>query len=513
MNQKTPRFNRALVSVSDRTGLLEFLGPLVEEGLQVISTGGTAEFLKKNGLKVIPISDITQFPEVMGGRVKTLHPHVHMSLLARADEPEDEVLLEKYGLQIFDLVVVNLYPFENALGLQSSEKDLIEKIDIGGPSMLRSASKNFQRITVVCDPADYRGMLEKKEITLDDRKKLAGKVFKHTAAYDGLIGRTLAADDDAIFNFSGRKQSDLRYGENPQQAAVWYRSLGNDPGLHQSQILNGKPLSYNNLLDLDAAARALQLFSLKASMVAVKHNNPCGVGSGESIAEATQKAIQADPTSIFGAVLACNRKVDLQSARILADLFLECLVAPDFDDEAFALLAQKKNLRIMEWPELFQPLKPSPQGSFKQILGGALVQSSDLEFSRIENWKFFGQQPKSEILQDLIFAEKVAACLKSNAIAIVSGEQTLGLGMGQVNRVDAVAQSIQRWKKNHAQVSSAVLASDAFFPFADSIEILAQSGLKWVLQPGGSIKDNEVIGAAQKHGIHLVMTGTRHFQH
>lgn len=507
-------FKNALVSVSDKTGLVEFLKPLAEKGLRIVSTGGTSEHLKKAGIKVVDVSEQTGFPEIMNGRVKTLHPKVHMGLLAR-DVPEDHKVLQQNGVEMFDLVIVNLYPFEKALiekwkGANLTDGDMIEKIDVGGPSMIRAAAKSFSRIAVISDPRDYAWLASKDKITNEDRRILAGKAFAHCSRYDALISHYLGAFWGDETSFGGTKVQDLRYGENPQQRASWYQFSGDVQGLHMAQVLQGKTLSYNNILDLDAASFLLQNLDPKSAVV-VKHNNPCGAGSGATLTEGLQRALDADPVSAFGGIVALGGTVTALEADLLKNLFLECIVAPEFSIEAMDILKTKKNLRLLAWPQIFSAKRFF---ELKSVAGGFLLQSADNLGMGTDGWQFLGEQPSPEILKDLIFAEKVSASLKSNAIAIVSGEQTLGLGMGQVNRVDAVAQAIERVRHNHGSVKAElVLASDAFFPFPDSIEKLAQAGIRWVIQPGGSVKDQDVFQTARDLKVNLVITGRRHFRH
>jgi phosphoribosylaminoimidazolecarboxamide formyltransferase/IMP cyclohydrolase len=502
-------FKNALISVSDKTGLIEFLKPMIDSGLRVVSTGGTYQHLKDHGLPVVEISEQTEFPEVMGGRVKTLHPMVHMGLLSREGFAEDAELLKKYKLQPFDLLICNLYPFEASVVKGIRGQDLIEKIDIGGPSMLRSAAKNFERLTVVCDPKDYSWISQKTDFNLSDRKKLAAKVFAHTAAYDTLVSQELGAGWGEEFSLAGRNTVELRYGENPQQQARWYRYLGNETGLHSAQVLQGKPLSYNNILDLDAAVGLVRELGA-ASCVAVKHNNPCGVASQKDLNEAIELAIKADPVSVFGGILAVNQTLEACHAEKLGEIFLECVVAPKISFGAREVFAKKKNLRILEWPSMLIATKNI---EVRGVVGGFLTQESDVIASPIDDWRFLGKHPNDQQMQDLIFAEKVCASLKSNSIAIVKHRQSLGLGMGQVNRVDAVAQAIERMQNHHAKVEEVILASDAFFPFPDSVYVAAKAGVKWILQPGGSVKDNEVFAVAKDMGINMVLTGVRHFRH
>lgn len=503
-------FKNALVSVSDKTGLIEFLKPLVESGLRVVSTGGTALFLESHNIKVIQVSEQTGFPEVMDGRVKTLHPHIHMALLARANKSEDTQVLNSFSVEPFDLVIGNLYPFESNPG--------IETIDIGGPSFLRSAAKNFERVTVVCDTNDYQKILNSKELTREDRKLLASKVFAHTAAYDSMITEWLASDfqSKAHHAIGGIYHSGLRYGENPMQKATWFRQAGVSCGLQNSKILQGKELSYNNILDLTAAIETLQEFDSNSACIGVKHNNPCGAGVAASIKDAVQLAMSSDPVSIFGGIVAINKTLDAESAKILSEIFLECIVAPEFSAEAQQILSKKKNLRLLQLPTLMQR-NNLPQ--YRQVYGGYLVQTPDqIESKFNSNWAVYGQAPDLSIQNDLLMALKIVSHLKSNAIAVVSSGQTLGLGMGQVNRVDAVAHAIERMRAHHStklndSTTKVVLASDAFFPFPDSIEKIAQAGIKWVVQPGGSVNDEAVINKARELGVNMILTGARHFLH
>ncbi len=506
------KFKTALVSVSDKSGLVEFLSPLAKEGLKIISTGGTAKHLRQAGLEVQDVSDLTQFPEVMGGRVKTLHPNVHMALLAREGEAEDFKLLQERGLQPIDLVVVNLYPFEETLAKDSSLEEQVEQIDIGGPSMLRAAAKNYSRVTVVCDPADYSEVLANPP-DLEGRKALSAKVFSLTASYDAMITEALSPQNFyEKKSFGGALVQPLRYGENPQQSASWYRLRGSRLGLHQAERLQGKELSYNNLLDLDSAFATLSEFSDPACVV-VKHNSPCGLAVGKDLSKALLSAVQADPVSVFGGILALNGRVELQDAKALSGIFLECILAPSFSKEALEFFSSKKNLRLLAWPQMLE-FKTTQQ--FRSIAGGFLVQSADQVLDWDPSWEVIGdQKPSEQIKKDLSLAWKVCAHLKSNAIAVIGSGQTLGLGMGQVNRVDAVDQALTRWKKFHpdSAASDAVLASDAFFPFPDSIERAAEAGIRWVIQPGGSVKDEEVIATARRLGVQLVLTRRRHFLH
>lgn len=515
-------FKKALVSVSDKTGLIEFLRPLVQQGLVLISTGGTANYLREAGFSVQDVSDYTGHPEVMDGRVKTLHPKVHMALLARAQNTADQSELVRANITMFDLVLGNLYPFaqtaEKYLDGQATWEQLVENIDIGGPSFLRSAAKNYESVTVLCDPADYKEMISPP--TIEKRKFLASKVFAHTAKYDSMIALMMAGAFRKESSIAGQEVLALRYGENPHQKASWYAEFPNR-GLHTAQVLQGKPLSYNNILDLDAALKLAVLLKKNLgspAVVAVKHNNPCGAAAGAGpVVELLKKAMQSDPVSVFGGIVALTEPVDEASAQALSSYFIECILAPDFSESALKVLGGKKNLRVLKYPRLFQD---ADLREIRTVQGGFLQQDLDMEFAQIQQWQFpegFQIEKEPTVLFDMKMAEVLCAGLKSNSIAIVKGGQTIGLGMGQVNRVDAVKQALERMNQHHPDIQGGVLASDAFFPFPDSIDLIAQSaqkkGVGYVLQPGGSVKDTEVIAAALKNKIPMVMTGTRHFRH
>lgn len=499
-------FKRALVSVSDKTGLFEFLKPLVDKGLVIVSTGGTAQFLRDNKLAVTDVSEVTQFPEVMDGRVKTLHPKIHMGLLARKDNAQDQSILQQFETEMFDLVVVNLYPFEESLKKNLSSAEMIEKIDIGGPSMLRSAAKSFQRITVVCDPNDYQRVLGAEKNSLN--QELAAKVFQHCSYYDSLIGQYLNPQSTESFHIAGKLQKELRYGENPHQTARWYSFGGKEKGFQDFEILQGKELSYNNLLDLDAALM-LSLEIPEMNAVAVKHNNPCGAAYGNNGDEVIQRLATTDPVSIFGGIVATNARVTKVMAEELSKIFLECIVAPDYSSESIEVFSKKKNLRLLKYP---QALKKNPL-IVKSIMGGFLVQDQDSFPSPKDQWKIFGAQIPEGLLSDIIFGEKVCGFLKSNSIALINNRMTIGLGMGQVNRVDAVEQSLGRALRHHRITEQTILVSDAFFPFVDSIELIAKHKIKWVFQPGGSVKDDDVIKRCQELDVNLIFSGKRHFRH
>ena len=504
-------YKRALISVSDKTGLEDFLKPLAAQGLELVSTGGTGDFLKSKGFKVIDVQELTGFPEVLSGRVKTLHPHIHIALLARQWLEADQEVLKRYKLKPFDLVVGNLYPFEKQEN-NLEDKELAQWIDVGGPSFLRAAAKNYFSITTVCRPEDYDAV--QKGTSLEQRKQLAVKVFERLSQYDSFIAQKLKEQDIANtkpeLSLKGLFFKKLRYGENPHQKASWYKQ--ETKGLHEAEMIQGKALSYNNLLDFSSAVLTVREFS-SACTVAVKHNNPCGAAVADNISLAVQKALKADSLSVFGGLLALNRPMDQSSAKHLSGVFLEGVIAPDFSSQALELLKNKKNLRVLKWPEMLSI--PLSSHSVHEMMGGFLVQTRDqVKQSWPKNWKVIGADPSEEIKKDLLFAWKLCAHLKSNAIAIVKQTQSLGLGMGQVSRVEAVRLALSRVKELHPlQKKDLTLASDAFFPFPDSIDLASQGGVSWIIQPGGSIKDEKVLEKAESLGLNMVLTGERHFKH
>lgn len=492
------KIKRALVSVSDKTNLDILAKFLIDHSIETVSTGGTFKRLKELDVPVIKVSDQTDFPEIMDGRVKTLHPKIHMGLLARADHSSDAQILKEYRVEPFDLLVVNLYPFSQKKNEIEDDLALAEFIDVGGPSMTRAGAKNFERILTVTDPSDYNRI--GLENSYEFRKKMAAKAFDHLSCYDREIASWL----------DGSERS-LRYGENPHQTAKWYPE--EVEGVHNANILQGKALSFNNLVDLTAAVESLAWFSETPAVVSVKHNNPCGIGRGESLLEATRLSLGADPQSVFGGIIALNRSVDEDVALELSNMFLECVIAPSYSDKAKQIFEKKKNLRLMEWSILEKGY--FPKNDFKRVSGGKLVQSSDSISMDWDEWSFVTKlKPDANLRDHFQFAWRSVARLKSNAIAITAQMQTLGLGMGQVNRVDAVNIAIERWKRFHSKTSGPfVLASDAFFPFPDSIELASKAGIGWIIQPGGSIKDEEVIAKANELGVGMVFTGKRHFLH
>ena len=517
-------FKNALVSVSDKNGLADFICPLFEQGMRVVSTGGTASFLKKAGVSVEEISQQTGFKEVMDGRVKSLHPHIYIPLLARLNHKEDSEVLKQMDLLPFDLVVCNLYPFKEKRKLQL--ENLMEWVDVGGPSLLRASAKNFERVTVLCDPIDYSTILkEGKPPNLNKRKQLAGKVFSLLSDYNKDIADYLFSaekEEESRKNPSEEKEfflekevlkarffKSLRYGENPSQKAAWFQQT--KEGLHQATCLQGKELSYNNISDLNSAVSTVSAFS-KPCVVSIKHNNPCGVACAKDIPTATEQALKADPISVFGAVVALNQEVDEKTAEMLCSLFLEAVIAPDYSSNALSLFkAKKKNLRVIKYPSM---LSDQNEQNIRSVKGGFLMQEPyKLRKEWPSEWKVIGELPSEEVKSDLLMAWKVCAHLKSNAIALVSQGQTVGLGMGQVSRVSAVELALQQWKTLHPKAKKVVMASDGFFPFSDSVEKAGQAGIKWIIQPGGSLRDKEVLAKAKELSVNMILTGERCFLH
>lgn len=512
---------RALISVSDKTGVVEFATALSKAGVEIISTGGTKSLLEQSGVPVIGISDVTGFPEVLDGRVKTLHPAVHSGLLAIRDSEAHQQQMQELNLDYIDLVVVNLYPFAATIAKPDvTYADAIENIDIGGPTMLRSAAKNHAFVTVVVDADDYGTVIEEinqsGDTTLETRKRLAAKVFRHTAAYDALISDYLSKQNGELFpdsyTVTYEKVQELRYGENPHQKAAFYRKpLAEAGNITTAEQLHGKELSYNNINDANAALQIVKEFD-EPAVVAVKHMNPCGVGIGATIQEAYQKAYEADPTSIFGGIVAANREIDEATAQLLHEIFLEIVIAPSFSQAALDILTKKKNIRLLRLGDVFTADKSA--ASFHNVTsveGGMLVQDNDgLQLDPDSLQVVTDRAPSEEELKQLLFGWKVVKHVKSNAIVLAKDNMTIGVGAGQMNRVGAARIAIEQ-AGDKAQGSA--LASDAFFPMGDTVELAAQAGITAIIQPGGSIKDEESIAAANKHGIAMVFTGVRHFKH
>ena len=511
----------ALLSVSDKRGLIEFAKSLVEElGFDLISSGGTATALKAAGLAVTKVSDYTGFPEILGGRVKTLHPRIHGGILARRDVPQDLSELETHNIRAIDLVVVNLYPFEQTIAKPDvSLADAIENIDIGGPTLLRASAKNYAHLTVLCNPEQYGSYLEEfkqknGEISLEFRQHCSLKAFQHTGAYDSAIAAYLEQQElnsesplPQSFVLAGTQIQSLRYGENPHQPAAWYQSGTQPTGWASGQILQGKPLSYNNLVDLEAARRIICEFPDQPAAAILKHTNPCGVAVANSLSTAYEKAFNADSISAFGGIVALNRTIDQETATALSKTFLECIVAPDCTPEASQILKKKSNLRVLILPNLTQ----GPKETIKLIAGGFLVQTADDIVEQSTDWKVVTEkQPTPEELEELMFAWKIVKHVKSNAIVVTKNQTTLGVGAGQMNRVGSVEIALKQAGDN---AQGGVLGSDAFFPFDDSVRTAAAAGISAIVQPGGSMRDQDSIKAANELGLVMVFTGIRHFLH
>ena len=508
---------RALLSVSDKTGLVEFARELVDSGWEIVSTGGTARALREAGVAVREVAQITGFPEMMDGRVKTLHPAVHGALLARRDDPAHMGALEEHDIQPIDLVAVNLYPFrETASRRDVSPSEVIEQIDIGGPSMIRSAAKNADAVTVVVDPADYARVLAAHKDGKDDgqlRRELAEKAFAHTAAYDAAIASWFAQQRDERFPeqtvWAFDRAQLLRYGENPDQAAAFYieRPASGIAGLAQR---GGKGLSFNNLLDLEGALLALDPFGDQPACAIVKHTTPCGLALGDGALDAYRKALACDPVSAFGSVVALTVPVDEAAANAVSSLFVECIVAPSFTDEAIEILGRKQNLRVLEGRASW----PSGALDFKRVRGGMLVQARSSAQIDDRDWRVVSaRQPTAEEYTDLLFAWRAVASVKSNAIVLARAGATIGVGAGQMSRVDAAFLAVHKARAAGHVTKGAVLGSDAFFPFRDGVDQAAEAGVRAIVQPGGSVRDPEVIAAADEHGIAMVFTGRRLFRH
>lgn len=506
---------RALLSVSDKTGLVEFAKVLHELGVEIISTGGTMKTLRAAGIPVTYVSDITGFPEIMDGRVKTLNPLIHGGILAIRDNEAHLAAMAKHGIGAIDLVAVNLYPFGQTVAKPDATlADAVENIDIGGPAMIRAAAKNFSYVTVIVNPARYNDVaaaLTAGSVSPAMRMALAKEAFGHTAEYDAAISRYLAGQcGEGLFpdklQLVYNKSNALRYGENPHQQAAVYRDSGSSSGIASARQLHGKELSFNNLVDLEAAWNLVCEFSEPAAVI-VKHTNPCGTGIGATIAEAYQKAFDADPVSAFGGIIALNKQVDGAAAGKISSLFVEAIIAPEFTSEALDILTAKKNIRLLE----AGANSPNIQLDLKKISGGLLVQQADSSTDSEDSWQTVTKkQLTAEQSKQLAFAWKVVKHVKSNAIVVADNNQTLGVGAGQMNRVGSAEIAL---KQAGEKAKGAVMASDAFFPFGDTVEAAAQAGITAIIQPGGSLRDEESIAAADKYGIAMVFTGIRHFKH
>jgi phosphoribosylaminoimidazolecarboxamide formyltransferase / IMP cyclohydrolase len=512
---------RALVAVADKAGVEELARALVEQGAEVVSTGRTAAVLRDAGIPVTAVADVTGFPEMLDGRVKTLHPRIHAGLLADKRKPEHLEALREQGIEPFDLVVVNLYPFREAVARGASEAEIVEEIDIGGPAMVRASAKNFESVGVVTDPVDYVPVAEEIRtaggLTRETRHRLARRAFAHTAVYDAAIvqwftGRMLSAADfedeqlPQLLDLHLSRVAELRYGENPHQRGALYATPGGPGPLGGARVLQGKEMSFNNWQDAEAARAVASLFDERPVAVIVKHHNPCGVALADSLAEAYEKALDSDRVSAFGGIVAFNREADEDAARAMKPVFTEVVIAPSYTEGALAAFAERQNLRVVQAP------LARPYGlDVRPLDGGALVQDLDLIVETRDEMKVAtSMAPTEDQWEDLLFAWRVAARVKSNAIVLVRGLATVGIGAGQMNRVISVdIASRQAGERS----KGSVLASDAFFPFRDSIDRAAEAGVAAIIQPGGSLRDEEVLAAAEEHGIPMVLTRRRHFRH
>jgi len=517
------QIKRALISVSDKEGIIDFAQGLKSLGIEIISTGGTAKLLIKAGIKVKLISEVTNFPEILDGRVKTLHPLIFGGILARSDNPLHQEQLSAHQITTIGLVVVNLYPFQKTISKEGVKlAEAIENIDIGGPSLLRAAAKNYQDVAVVINPRDYQLILEELrknngDITLDTKKKLAVKVFEHTSFYDGIIAyylrKNLIKESTSFLptlNLLGEKVLNLRYGENPHQSASFYKELSvQEANLGDAMQLGGKELSFNNLVDLGAVLEIVKDFQ-EPTVVFVKHTNPCGLASASTIEEAYQKAYQGDPLSAYGSIIGVNRVVEKKLADLINGTpFVEAVLAPDFESEALNILRQKKNRRLIKVGDLKK--RDAQIKDIKKITGGFLVQDRDVKEITIKDLKVVTKRkPDEKELEELLFAFKVVKHVKSNAIVLTNNKQTVGIGAGQMSRVDAVKIAVA---KSEGRSKGSFLASDAFFPFRDGVDEAAKAGVTAIIQPGGSKRDEEVIEAANEHNLAMVFTGVRCFKH
>lgn len=514
---------KALISVSDKTGIVEFAKELENCGVEIISTGGTYKKLKEEGVNAIEISELTGFPECLDGRVKTLHPKVHAGILAMRSNENHMKQLEDLCIDTIDFVVVNLYPFKQTILKEDVKREeAVENIDIGGPTMLRSAAKNYQDVTVITDPSDYEKVLnelkENGQVSLDTKFYLMQKVFEHTANYDAMICKYIKEqrNDDSFPNeltLTYEKVQEMRYGENPHQKGALYKEVGQCKGsLTVAEQLNGKELSFNNINDTNGALELLKEFD-EPTVVACKHGNPCGVGSGDNIYTAWTKAFNADKTSIFGGIVVANREITVEVAKEMKEIFLEVIVAPSYEEEALELLKTKKNLRVLLLPDISQK---QPEGSYdiKKINGGMIIQTIDSKL--LDNYEVVtNRKPTDKELEDMMFTWKIVKYVKSNGIALGKDKQSIGIGPGQVNRIWATEQSVEHAEEliQPGITNGAVLASDAFFPFADCVEAAHKAGITAIIQPGGSIRDQESIDKCNEYGISMIFTGMRHFRH
>lgn len=508
---------RALISVWDKTGIVEFSKKLKKLGWEIISTGGTKKILEDADIDVIDISEVTGFPEAFDGRVKTLHPNIHGGLLHIRDNKEHVKTLEELDIKPIDLVVNNLYPFKETISKENvTHEEIIENIDIGGPSMIRAAAKNYKYVTVVVDPMDYEIIIDelerKGEVSLETRKSLASKVFEYTSNYDSLISNYFNQINNIDFpetiTLTFENKRNLRYGENPHQKAAFYSEVGDNSGtITGVKQLHGKELSFNNINDANGALEILKEFE-EPTVVAVKHANPCGIGSGKNILEAYKKAYESDKVSIFGGIIAANKQVDEEMAKLVNSIFIEVIIAPSYTEEAVKVLSSKKNIRILELKDIMK--NDYKSYDMKKVLGGLLIQERDTSLLKEDIKVVTERKPTESEMEELLFAWKAVKNVKSNSVVLVKDKGTIGIGMGQTNRIWAVEQAIEHGGE---KVRGSVLASDGFFPFGDSIKALAKAGVTAVIQPGGSIRDEESIKAADENNIAMVFTHMRHFKH
>jgi phosphoribosylaminoimidazolecarboxamide formyltransferase / IMP cyclohydrolase len=506
---------RALISVSNKKGIVEFAKGLSDLGVEILSTGGTAKLLRESGINAVDVSDVTGFPECLDGRVKTLHPLIHGGILAVRDNESHIQTMKELNISPIDLVVINLYPFKETILKEGvTLEEAIENIDIGGPAMLRSAAKNHRFVTVITDPNDYEKVLkeieEKGDTNYETKYSLALKVFQHTSHYDALIADYLGKEEEAFpptLTLTYEKVQDLRYGENPHQNAAFYAEIGSRPGtLVEGVQLQGKEMSFNNINDANGALELLKEFD-EPTIVAVKHTNPCGVASAENIFEAYQKAYASDPLSIFGGIIAANDVIDEQTAEIMKEIFLEVIIAPGYTPEALEVFSAKKNLRIIELKNIKS--RRNKDFDLKKVAGGLLLQDADMVLLN-EMKVVTDSKPTEKEIEDLEFAFKIIKHVKSNGIVFVKDKQTVAMGPGQTSRIWALENAV---KNSHNSVEGSVMASDAFFPFRDSVDAAAKAGVRAIIQPGGSAKDQDSIQACNEAGIAMVFTGMRHFKH
>jgi len=504
---------RALLAVYDKSGIVELARALVEQGVALVSSGGTAQALRDAGIPVTPVEEVTGSPEMLDGRVKTLHPRIHAGILADRRKPDHDAELAEHGIEPFELVVVNLYPFRDTVASGAGPEEIIEKIDIGGPTMVRAAAKNFESVGIVVSPARYGDVLDeiRREggLTRELRRALAAEAFAHTAAYDAAVGGWFAGAEDALPGFVGlayEKVEDLRYGENPhQRGAIYAESAGPGPLGGAEVVIAGKEMSFNNWLDLDAAYALAAAFDEPAAVI-VKHNNPCGAAVGGTLADAYGRAFESDTVSAFGGIVAFNREADEEAARAMADVFTEVVVAPGFSEGALSAFGERKSLRVVRAP------LPAHGGiDVRVVPGGALVQDRDMVSERREDMEVVSdREPTEDEWRDLLFAWTIAMRVKSNAIVFARDLATVGVGAGQMSRVDS---SFLAVRKAGDRAKGAVMASDAFFPFPDAVEVAADAGVTAVIHPGGSIRDDDVLAVAESRGMAVVVTGRRHFRH